>query len=166
MQLIVPPVIPLCPLQLPIVPHQRRRPRARIRNGAPRAVPAGRDGRAGEFYADASCARGLVVGGFVEPDEVRDPVCVAVAGEQGRVGDVVGVQVVQCAVAVGGVALFVISGVERCRYEGGSRGLLTSHWSALRGLLYTALLFMLEKMSWLPTILQVAPRWCDSVSWL
>jgi hypothetical protein len=105
MKFIITPIIPLRPLQLPIIPNQSRRLTARIRNAPACTIPTTAHRRASEFDADGARAGDGVVRSFVEPDEVGDPVGVGVAGEECGVGDLLGVEVVEGAVAVGLVAL-------------------------------------------------------------
>ena len=108
-QLKVPPIIQLTPLQLPITRDQRR---ARVDGPRQRYVLPTRARRADrcarKLYADGPRARRRVVRRVVQPDEVGDPVCVAVAGDHDVVADLVVVQGGERAVAV---ALVAVPGV-------------------------------------------------------
>lgn len=82
-------IIPILPLQLRILLDQTPGVRSRLEDRA--HVAGGADRRAGELYAYGALACFGGVGLFIEPDEVGDPVLVAVAGEEDCVCDRVGV---------------------------------------------------------------------------
>lgn len=101
-QLVVAAVVDLLPLQLAVGAHE---PLGRLHAAGDGDVGAvgrrRRDGRAAELDADGALARGRVVGVVVQPHQVRHPVGVAVARDHDVVGDVVAVQRLVRAVAVG-----------------------------------------------------------------
>ena len=100
----IPPIITLLPLQHLILINQVFRgvdiPADTTR------VTARADGCSGEFYANSPGSRGGVVFVFANPRDVGDPVAVAVTGEEDVVGDIVGVEMLERAVAVSEVGLF------------------------------------------------------------
>ena len=64
-----------------------------------------RHGSTSKFHSNGAFAGSGVVGLVVEPDKIADPVCVRVAGDDDIIANVVGVEGVECAVAVGLVAV-------------------------------------------------------------
>lgn len=120
-QLVVPAVVELAPLQLPVGADE---PLARLdARGETYVLTAGGGrghGRPREFDADGPFARRRVVGMLVEPHEIRDPVRVRVARDHDVVGDVVVVQGREGPVAVGLVPVpgVVVEGVDVAVGEG------------------------------------------------
>jgi hypothetical protein len=104
-ELVVTAVVTLSPLELPVVAHKSSGAIARVCDAATCTVTARGDGSAGELDTNGTNAGGLIVGSLVEPHEVRNPVGVGVASKKRGVVDLVGVEVVEGAVAVRGVAL-------------------------------------------------------------
>ena len=115
MQLVVAAIVEFLPLQLAVSGDEPFRGLHALGDGDVGAVRAGRgDGRAGEFDTDGAGACDWVVGVVIEPDEVGDPVGVAVAGDHDVVGDVVGVESLECPVAVCLITIpsIIIEGVD------------------------------------------------------
>ena len=92
LKLVVSPIPSLAPLQLTVISYQSLRLLVCRSKGALESTRRHRCAR--KFHADGAFTRDLVVRHVVEPNEVRDPICVRVTGEEDGVGDVVGVEVV------------------------------------------------------------------------